>query len=102
MWDKFYILIIDKGGLLDSFDYKGFHEKLTTANGIKAWWHYLESTYIIKVEFGITAHNVSEYVQKIAPNKKFFVCELNLGNHNGWLPQEAWDWINKNTKHNNG
>jgi len=96
MWDKFYIVTIDVGGMMDSFNYKSFHEKLIGAKGVNAWWHYLESTYILKVEYGITAHNIGEYIQKIAPNKRFFVCELNLGDHNGWLPQEAWEWIRDN------
>ena len=98
-WDKFYIITLDKGGLLDSFDSKKFHKQLTSAKGIKAWWHYLESTYIIKVEFGVTAHNIAEYIQKIAPKKKFFASEINFNNYNGWLTQEAWDWIKK---HKNG
>lgn len=95
-WDKFYIITMDKGGLLDAFDSKKFHNQLTKANGIKAWWHYLESTYIIRVEYGVTAHNVSEFIRQIAPSKKFFTTEIKLDNYNGYLPQEAWDWINKN------
>ncbi len=95
-WDKFYIITMDKGGLLDMFDAKKFHDQLTQAIGIKAWWHYLESTYIIKVEFNVTALNVSEYIQSIAPNKKFFTSEIKLDNYNGFLSQDAWDWINNN------
>lgn len=94
--DKFYVITMDKGGLLDSFSYKKFHDQLTKANGIKAWWHYLESTYIIRVEFNVTAYNISEYIRSIAPEKNFFTCELNIRNYNGFLPQEAWDWINDN------
>lgn len=95
-WNKFYIVTIDKEGLLSSFDSKKFHQQLTTAKGITAWWHYLESTYILKVNYRITAKNISEYIRTIAPKKKFFTSELRLGNHDGWLPQEAWDWIKDN------
>lgn len=94
--DKFYIITIDKGGLFDMFDVKKFHDQLTTANGIKAWWHYLDSTYIIRVDFGVTAHNISNFIISFAPNKKFFTAELKLDNYNGFLPQEAWDWIKNN------
>ena len=89
---------MDKGGLLDTFDSQKFHSQLINAKGIKAWWHYLESTYIVRVEFGVTAHNISEYIRSIAPNKKFLTSELKLDNYNGFLPQEAWDWINNNKK----
>jgi len=95
-WDKFYIITLDKGGLLDSFDSKKFHNQLTTAKGIKSWWHYLESTYIIKVDYTVTALNIAEYIQSIAPKKKFFTSELILDNYNGWLPQGAWDWLENN------
>lgn len=95
--DKFYIITIDKGGLLDSFDSKRFHKRLTNANGVKSWWHYLESTYIIRVEYDITAHNIAEFMKKIAPKKRFFTSEITFNNYNGWLPEEAWSWINKQT-----
>jgi len=97
-WDKFYIITLEKGGLLDSFSTQNFHNQLIKAKGVKAWWHYLESTYIIRVDFGVTAHNVSEFISSIAPNKRFFTSELKLDNYNGFLPQEAWDWINNNKK----
>ncbi len=95
-WDKYYIITFDKGTLLDSFDSQKFHKQITNAKGINAWWHYLESMYIIKVEYGVTSHNIAEYIRKIAPNKKFFVSEIKFDNYNGWLPQEAWDWIENN------
>jgi hypothetical protein len=100
MRKKFYIMSFDRGGILDSFDYKRFHNLITTAKGIDAWWHYLESTYILKVDSHITASNISEFIMTIAANKKFFVCELNLSNRNGWLPKEAWDWLNEKQNYN--
>jgi hypothetical protein len=97
MYRKAYVINFDKDGVLDSFDYKKFHDTLTTATGIISWWHYLQSSYIIIVEYNITATNISDFVKEHMPNKYFFVSELNLKNHNGWLPQEAWDWVNKFT-----
>jgi hypothetical protein len=95
MFKKAYIINFDKGGVLDNFDYKKFHDTITTAKGIINWWHYLESSYIIITENNITATNVSDFVGQHMKNKHFLVAELNLKNHNGWLPKEAWDWINK-------
>ncbi len=95
MYNKAYIINFDKGGILDSFDYKKFHDSITTAKGVVNWWHYLESSYIIITNNTTTATNVSDFVIQHMPNKHFLVAELNLKNHNGWLPKEAWDWINK-------
>lgn len=92
---KAYIICIAKGGVLDKFDYKQFHDTLTTAKGVIDWWHYLETTYIIITEQYVMASNVGQFVRQIAPQKELFVCELNLSNHDGWLTKEAWDWINK-------
>lgn len=92
MFRKAYILNFD----LDSnFNSVKFHDELIKFDGLVAWWHYLKSSYILIVEFGLTADNITDYVMKIIPNKYFFVSELQLNDHNGWLPQEAWDWINK-------
>ena len=95
MYNKAYIINFDKGGSFDAFDYKAFHDTLTTAKGVINWWHYLESSYIIITATGVTATNVSDFVMNHMTNKHFFVAELNLKNHNGWLPKEAWDWIKK-------
>lgn len=95
MYNKAYIINFDKGGLIDSFDYKKFHDNLTTAKGVINWWHYLESSYIIITDANVTATNVSDFVLQHMKEKYFLVVELNLKNHNGWLPKEAWDWINK-------
>ena len=95
---KAYILNFDKGGLLDAFNYKNFHNTLTTAKGINNWWHYLETSYIIVTDNNITATNLSDYIRQLMPNKLFFICELNLKNHNGWLPTDAWEWINQFNK----
>lgn len=100
-WDKFFILTIDKEGVLSSFNSKEFHNKLTNSSGIKAWWHYLESTYIIKVDYSVNATHVADLMKIIAPNKKFFTSEIKFNDYSGWLPNEAWDWIRDNTKHNN-
>lgn len=94
-WNKAYILIIDKGGWLSGFNAEEFHKGIIRANGVKTWWHYIDNTYILIVEWGVTAKDITDYAMKLIPNRKFFVCELNINNHNGWLPQDAWDWINK-------
>jgi hypothetical protein len=95
MLTKAYLINFDKGEPYDYFDYTKFHNTLTTVKGVLNWWHYLQSSYIIVVDNTVTAKNVQEYIIQIMPNKYFFAVEINLKNHNGWLPQGAWEWINK-------
>lgn len=96
--DKFFIITIDKEGLLSSFNKKEFHLELIKTRGIKAWWHYLESTYIIKVDYSVNATHVAELIIEIAPGKKFFTSEIELNDYSGWLSNEAWDWIQSNRR----
>jgi hypothetical protein len=90
---KIYIINYNK---INGFDYQSFHQSLTTTKGVLNWWHYIESSYIIITDYHITAKNVSDLVRSLMPNVGIFVCELNLNNYDGWLPKEAWEWINKN------
>ena len=96
---KFFIVIIDKEKVISSFDGKEFHKQIINSEGVKAWWHYLESTYIIKVDNVVNASHVANFIHDIAPKKKFFVTEIKLNEFNGRLPKEAWDWILENTNH---
>jgi len=93
---KAYILTFDKNEKIGT---PTFHTTLTEAKGIETWWHYLESTYILVVEDNISATNITDFIIKVAPECYFFVSGLNLKEHNGWLPQKAWDWINEQNKY---
>ena len=31
----------------------------------------------------------------IHENDKFFICELNVSNRQGWLPRSIWTWLQK-------
>lgn len=95
MANKSYIITLDKGGMLDTFDYAKFHQKLTTAQGVISWWHYLDSTYLLIVPDNVNSETITKFILSIAPNKHFFVAKIDLREHNGWLPKEAWDWINE-------
>jgi len=95
MYRKAYIIVIDKKGLYDKAEYKPFHMKLTKAKGILNWWHYLETTYIVIVKSTISSSGISKFVTNHLPDKQFFVCELNLEDYGGLLPEKAWDWIER-------
>lgn len=95
---RFYILTIDSPEILSRFNSKKFHEKLISTRGIFSWWHYLESTYILKVGLNVTADHVAELIQLLAPDKQFFTTEILLNNYSGWLEESAWEWIEENKK----
>jgi hypothetical protein len=43
-----------------------------------------------------SADQVSAFLrQKLDNNDRLFVSKLRSGEHQGWLAQNVWDWINK-------
>ncbi|TGL45976.1 hypothetical protein [Leptospira perdikensis] len=87
-----YILSYDRNP--SKYDYKSIHSKITKNPMIKNWSHYLNSSYILISENNV--NELSDYIRKVMPKHRFLLLEVDLRKSNGWLPQEAWDWINKN------
>ena len=70
-------------------DYTGLYSELQRSP--VGWWHYLESTGLIS-----TTETLDELLFHIRPhiddNDSLLVIEV-MRNYQGWLLQEAWDWI---------
>jgi len=75
----------------DAGDYTGLYDVLKSS---KHWWHYLESTWLVAV-----TDSPEELRRKLAPHKRKGDRMLIIGvtgDSDGWLPEEAWDWIKRN------
>ncbi|MCL4874202.1 hypothetical protein KJ039_08980 [bacterium] len=58
------------------------------------WWHYLESTWLVSTTE--TAEQIWNRIGKhIDKNDYMLIIEVR-NNTQGWLPKDAWDWINAN------
>ena len=43
-----------------------------------------------------TPEQWTDYLRKTVHNDDYiFICELNLANKAGWLPQFVWEWLNR-------
>lgn len=71
-------------------DYKDLHEAMK-ARG--TWWHYLESTWLLK-----TSLSASQIFERLRPyldaNDLILIVRVLPNDKSGWLPQDAWNWIN--------
>ena len=85
-----YVLMFDTDDLLD---YTQIHTKFTQIPGLYSWFHYLQSSYIFI--YNSTSSDLAAHVRDIIPNNRFLIFEINLSSRHGWLPREAWDWIEK-------
>ena len=58
-----------------------------------AWWHYLGSTWLVD-----TSLSATQIWNKIQPhtdkNDSFLIIGVTR-EYTGWLPQDAWDWLNE-------
>lgn len=70
-------------------DYTDLHEAIKACG---TWWHHLGSTWLVD-----TSLSAAGIWQKLAPhvddNDRVLVIGVTRA-HQGWLPQDAWDWIN--------
>ena len=75
-------------------DYVKLYEVLKSADG---WWHHLKSTWIIS-----TTDSVNTWTEKIRAvmdeNDRFIIVDITEKTNNGWLPKNAWEWINEHNK----
>ncbi|HCG5919202.1 TPA: hypothetical protein NJ048_004359 [Vibrio parahaemolyticus] len=72
-------------------NYNGLYEAIKTTG---RWWHYLDSTWIIA-----TDESPAQIWSRLEPfvdnNDNLLIMEVK-NNSQGWLPQDAWEWINEN------
>lgn len=73
-------------------NYQGLYEVLKKAD---SWWHYLESTWLIKTSETVDAWQ-TRLRSTLDDNDLFMIMDLKPARYSGWLPQPAWDWIRTN------
>lgn len=58
------------------------------------WWTYLENTWIIITNE--TANEIWERLEKYFPKEGNILIIEVVSNCQGWLPKDAWEWIEEN------
>lgn len=72
-------------------NYKKLYEAI---KNIGTWWHYLDSTWIVSSDESIDS--IGEKLNKeIDKDDSLLIVEIK-DNCYGWLPEKAWDWIERN------
>ncbi len=70
------------------------YEALYTAiKSCGAWWHYLGSTWL--VDTNLTAQGIWDKLAPVVDQNDFFLVVGVTRDFQGWLPQDAWKWINE-------
>lgn len=86
-----YALIFDRD---DQTDFKQLHDKLVSLDCIKNWFHYIKSAYIL-ISDKTTANALDKDIRMIFRERNYLIVAINLKDSQGWLPERAWNWIEK-------
>jgi hypothetical protein len=83
-----YLLVFDPY----KTDAAKMHSLITDMPYALEWWHYIGSAYIF------TSRSDADVIQRHIHERwegYFYVSEITASNSGGWLPEEAWNWINE-------
>lgn len=84
------ILLISYDLIAPGQDYSGLYEEIKAAD---AWWHHLDSTWIISTESGPDEWQKRLRKHMDADDSLLVIQVTN--NYQGWLPESAWKWLNR-------
>lgn len=70
-------------------DYSGVFEAIKSCG---YWWHYLESTWLVDTNLG--AQEIWDRLSPHVHSKDRVLVHAVGHDRQGWLPQDAWAWIN--------
>lgn len=72
-------------------NYNSLH---TAIMSLGPWWHYLESTWIVKSY--LSADQLWPYLGRHISNiDRLIIVRIDTTNKSGWLPRDAWNWLDQ-------
>lgn len=59
-------------------------------------WYYCFTNSIFFVS-SLPPNELNRFLLNLSKSGRFFISEIKTGKNNGWMPQGAWDFVNKYT-----
>lgn len=85
--------------LLISYEIKNKSRDLTalkdTIKSAKTWWHHMGNVWIVQTDLSPDDW-YKKLVKHIYRDDNLLIIRVNQS-FSGWLPQTAWEWLNKRT-----
>ena len=90
--NKVYIITFNTD---EPFNMVTFHDYITSLypNKIIDWWHYIHTTYLIVSPLDV--NSLYNLIFPGVPQRYLLVVEIDPNNAQGWLPPDAWKWLQK-------
>lgn len=74
--------------------YKNYDGLTNAIKGIGSWWHYLDSTWIVKTDLSVSLIQIRLFPH-ITKDDRLLIIRIEKP-AGGWLTKDAWDWITTN------
>lgn len=72
---------------------KNYESLYIAIKTIGTWWHYLDSTWILKTN--LTSKQIYEKLaSNLLTNDHILIVKIESNDKWGWLPADAWTWLN--------
>ena len=77
------------------FNKATFHDYMTSLYPIYItdWWHYIDTTYLIASSLDVIP--LYNLISHGVPRRYSLIIEVDPNNAQGWLPKNAWTWLQK-------
>ena len=72
-----------------------FHSYMTSLypSSVTDWWHYIDTTYLIASSLDV--NSLYNLIFPGVPRRYLLIIEVDPNNAQGWLPRDAWTWLQK-------
>ena len=73
---------------------KNYESLFSAIKTLGPWWHYLESTWIVKTNLTSSQAVWNVLASHIVTNDHLLIIRVDSRDKWGWLSQDAWNWLN--------
>ncbi len=84
-----YVIVFE---LSADLNIAAFEQYLKDSEEIIGFWNHIPFVYCIKsrVHSAVLGQKLSLFFS----GRKFLIAQIDVSNANGWLPMDAWNWLN--------
>jgi predicted regulator of amino acid metabolism with ACT domain len=95
---KAFIIILETN-IFDNDKLNKMFVALKQDKDVNSWWHHINNTFMITTNSNVTALSIQKFIKNYFTDSHFMILQIHSPDeYNGWLPQNAWDWIESNLK----
>jgi len=89
---KIYLVTYNPDAYFNKAIFHGYMISLYPSH-ITDWWHYIDTTYLIVSSLEV--NSLYNLTFPGVPKRHLLIIEVDPNNAQGWLPKDAWIWLQK-------